>query len=322
MDALSDILSAVRLAGTLYFRTELHPPWGIRVPAFEHVARFHLALAGHCFVRVAGEPEATKLAAGDLVVIPHGAEHTLGDAPETPVLSVDEVVRRAGFTGKGSLIYGGESAENKGSASPARLLCGHFAFADDIDHPFLDRLPGKILIRAEENQGRFAFADAFRFISAELASEWPGTDAVVHRLSEILFLQAVRTWASREGEAGPLAALTDTHIGRSLAALHAAPGKEWTLPELAREAGLSRTIFAQRFHDRMGMPPMQYLSFWRVQQSRRLLKEEKLSIEAVAHRVGYDSVSAFSRAFTKWVGKPPGVYRQLRRTPLSAAPPV
>lgn len=317
MDALSDILSAVHLEGTLYFSTELRAPFGIRVPAFRKVARFHLAVEGSCWVRVSGEREGARLATGDLIVVPHGAEHSLSDAPDSPLLSVDEVIQRAGFTGKGSLIYGGPPSPRPPTPQPeppVRLLCGHFAFAEDITHPFLERLPAKILIRAEENAGRFALGDAFRFISAELSAEWPGTDAVVHRLSEVLFLQAVRAWAYREGEEGPLAALTDSHIGKSLAALHAAPAREWTLPELAKEAGLSRTLFAERFHRRLGMPPMQYLAFWRVQRSRLLLREEKLSIEAVARRVGYDSVSAFSRVFAKWVGVPPGSYRRTRRS--------
>ncbi|HMB71716.1 MAG TPA: AraC family transcriptional regulator [bacterium] len=307
MDVLSEVLGALRLEGTLYFTTEFRRPWGVRVPPHGNVARFHLVLRGTCWVETGGQPEPVRLESGDLVLVPHGAEHVLSDPPGTPSPAVDEVIQRSGFTGRGALIHGGPD-----QGHPTRLLCGHFAFdAGSAAHPLLEQLPSRIVIRQEDAARHARVDDMVRLIVQEARGQGPGRDAVVQRLSEVLFIQALRAWSEGAGAgSGLMAALADPQLARGLAAVHTAPGRPWTLEELARQAGLSRTVFAERFRARMGRTPMQYVTFWRVEHACRLLRDGQCTVDDVAGRVGYRSPAAFHRAFRKWVGRSPGEYRR------------
>lgn len=316
MDVLSDILDALRLRGTLYFSTELSRPWGVRVPALERVARFHLVVRGSCWVRVTGEKEPVHLQSGDLALIPHGAEHVLADTPDTPCRTVDEVVEAAGFSGEGALVYGGPD-----EGRPTRLVCGHFAFDEGFDHPLLAQLPPALVVRWEESVRDSPLEDAFRFITREVAEGDPGYQAVVRRLSEVLFVQAVRFWAERaRPDEGLLAALHHPGLGRALAAIHGDPAGDWTLETLARKAAMGRTTFAERFRNVVGETPHQYLTLWRVQRARRLLAESSLPLARIAARVGYESPASFSRAFKRTVGRSPGSYRRARAGSRRRAP--
>lgn len=316
MDVLGDVLTTLRLQGTLYFHTDFRPPWGLRVPSFRRVARFHLVVRGGCWVRVADASDATLLETGDLIVVTNGAEHVLADTPDTPCRSVDQVVREAGFTGKGALVVG-----HGDTGSPTRLVCGHFAFDEEFRHPFLDQLPPAIVIRADEGAANPSFEDAFQLVAREVRGGRPGGGAVVTRLSEILFVQAVRHWFERSGPAtGIVAAINDPGLGEALGAIHADPAAPWTLEQLGRRAGLGRTAFAARFREVVGMTPMEYLTGWRIQLGRRLLGETRLSLDQIAGRVGYESSASFSRVFARETGERPGAYR--RRTEATSPVPA
>ncbi|MCI0432752.1 MAG: AraC family transcriptional regulator [Gemmatimonadetes bacterium] len=310
MDVLSDILATLRLRGTLYFSTEFRRPWGLRVPKHGRVARFHLVVRGGCWVRVEGaEGGPVFLESGDLMLIPSGSEHVLADTPDTPCRTVDEVVRAAGFTGRGALLHGGED-----TGAPTRLICGHFEFDEGMDHPLLEQLPPSLVVRWDEEVRDSPMEDAFRFIAREVQDARPGHAAVVGRLSEVLFVQVVRFWADRtRPDHGVLAAMADPRLGEALAAMHTTPADAWTLERLARVAALSRTSFAERFRSVVGLTPLQYLTHWRMQLARRWLAESRLSLEAIAGRVGYDSAASFSRAFRKATGGSPGAWRREAR---------
>lgn len=328
MDVLSEILGTLDLRGTLYFSTEFRPPWGVRVPRFERVARFHLNLRGDCWVGVEGS-EPVLLESGDLVLVPHGAEHTLAGTPDAVCLSVDEVVERAGFTGRGALVYSGQIGSDEPASegddlpgadrgNPTRLVCGHFSFDESGAHPLLDQLPPMVVIRHDDaaSASRLELEEIFRIITREVRAARPGSDAVVHRLSEVLFIQSVRVWAHGQDndhqghDQGLMTALLDPNLGASLEAFHERPGHRWTVEELALAGGLSRTVFSERFREVVGLSPMQYVTFWRLQTARKLLHTKHLPLDAVAQRVGYDSTAAFSRAFKKQVGQSPGAYRR------------
>jgi len=316
MDVLSDILGALRLRGTLYFSTDFRRPWGLRVPRLQRVARFHLVMRGTCWVRVIGHGEPVLLEAGDLILIPHGAEHVLADTPDTPCRTVDEVVKAAGFTGRGALVIGGED-----TGAPTRMVCGHFAFAEGLDHPLVAQLPAALVVRWDEEVRGSPLEDAFRFIVREVQDGRPGHEAVVARLSEVLFVQAVRFWAEHaEPNEGLLAALADPRLAGVLAAMHAEPAAPWTLESLSREAAMGRTAFAERFRAVVGDTPLRYLTQWRMQQAKRLLAESDWSLDHIAERVGYDSAASFSRAFRKVCGSSPGAYRQVARRATQAIP--
>lgn len=310
MDVLSDILDALRLRGTLYFSTEFTRPWGLRVPAQARVARFHLMARGRTWLEVVPGGDPVLLEPGDLALVPHGAEHVLSDTPGTPCRTVDDVVEMAGFDGTGALVYGGEDG-----GGLTRMVCGHFEFDEGFDHVLLERLPPAMVIRWEDAVRDSPLQDAFRFVTHEVQEGRPGHAAVTRRLSEVLFVQAVRFWADRQGvQEGLLAALSDPGLGRALAAIHRDPAEGWTLESLARKAAMSRTLFSERFHSVVGETPHQYLTRWRLQQARRLLAESRLSLERIARTVGYESASSFSRAFKQGVGTPPGTYRREART--------
>lgn len=309
MDVLSDILGTLRLRGTLYFSTDFRRPWGLRVPAYRRVARFHLVVRGTCWVRVEGKADPVELESGDLVLIPHGAEHVLADTPDTPCRTMEEVVRAAGFTGRGALVIEGEDG-----GGPTRMVCGHFEFDEGLDHPLIAQLPPALVIRWEEAVRDSPLEDVFRFIARELQEGRPGHDAVIGRLSEVLFVQAVRFWADRvEPEHGMLAALSDPRLSGALTAMHANPAAKWTLESLGREAALSRTSFAERFREVVGETPLRYLTRWRVQLASRLLAESRYSLERVAAEVGYESAASLSRVFRKETGTSPGAWRRTAR---------
>jgi AraC-like DNA-binding protein len=309
MDTLSTVLSTLRLKGTLYFHTEFRPPWGVRVPAFRRVARFHMVVRGTVWARVVGAGgDPILLEAGDLILVTNGAEHLLSDAPGTPCRLVDDVVRQAGFAGRGALIVG-----EGDRGGPTRLVCGHFEFDEEFHHPFIDQLPPAIVIRSDDYATNPPFHDAFQFVAHEVRAARPGSNAVVTRLSEVLFVQAVRHWVEcAEHQSGIIAALADPGLGAALAAIHAAPTEPWTLESLGRRAAMGRTAFATRFREVVGMTPMEYLTAWRMQLGKRLLGESRYSLDQVATRVGYESSASFSRVFTRQVGQRPGAYRRRR----------
>jgi len=310
MDVLSEILGALRLRGTLYFSTEFRKPWGLRVPELGRVARFHLVLRGSTWVVVQGQREPVLLEPGDLILVPHGAEHKLADDPTTPCRSVDEVVQAAGFTGRGALVYGGED-----TGAPTKLICGHFAFDEGVQHPLLTQLPPALVVRWDEAMRDSPLEGVFRFITREVTEHQPGHETVVQRLSEVLFVQVVRVWASRSvPDQGMLAALADPRLGDALTAIHEQPAARWTLETLSRRAAMGRSAFAERFHDVVGVTPLQYVTLWRMQDAKRLLTESQLSLEQISERVGYDSGASFSRVFTKTTGRTPGAYRRATRS--------
>ncbi len=314
MDILSDVLGLLKLQGTLYFRTAFSPPWGIEVPAFENVARFHLVHRGRCWLAVAGVDDPVLLEQGDLVIVTHGAEHRLSDPAAALTRSVDEVVAQSGFTGEGALVYG-----EPGHGHDTQLVCGHFAFDKDAGHPLLDALPPFIHVRNTGDISHLWLEGTLKLIGSEAGGDSLGNEFVTLRLSEIIFAQAIRAYLAADGQTRQVfRGLADSHISRTLRALHQEPEAAWTLEKMARRAGLSRTAFANRFHECMEMTPMQYLTGWRMQVGRQLLTESDLPILDVAERSGYRSEAAFGRVFRRHFAASPARYRRSRQGEVSA----
>jgi len=308
MDLLSDILSHMRLTGTLYFRTSFTSPWGVRVPPFENVARFHFAHKGGCFVRIDGETDPLVLGQGDLVIITRGASHTLYCDPTTEddALALDQVVHESGFTGKGTLIYGAP-----GTNQETQLVCGHFAFDKNLNHPLIDALPSSIHIKNYgEPSGRW-MENTLKVIGAEAGREQMGSDLIALKMSEIIFAQALRTYLSTGGADQPvLAGFSNPNIARTLKAIHDDPAFSWSLEELAKIAGMSRTSFVNKFSQSLSMTPLGYITHWRMQIARQLLAETVAPIIEIAEKVGYQSEAAFGRVFKKQFLTAPATYRR------------
>lgn len=316
LDLLSDILTRLSLRGTLYFRTSFTEPWGVRVPAFRDVARFHFAHRGEALVRVAGVPAPVHLAQGDLIVIPHGAAHVLSCRHTGPdaALPLDDVLARSGFPGHGTLVWGGEE-----SPRDTQLICGHFALAEGSRHLLFDRLPPFIHLRGYGDEAGPWLEATLKVIGAEAGGARLGGDLIALKMSEAIFAQAIRAHVEQAAAADGVAGFADPYLARALTAFHRAPTAEWTVARLAREAGLSRTGFAERFTRRLGVTPMAYVTSWRMQIAREGLAMRGLSVAEAAEMAGYASESAFSRVFKKEIGTSPAAFRQSGRAARRAA---
>ncbi len=311
MDLLSDVLSLMKLSGTLYFRTSFTRPWGIRVPSFQNVSRFHFAHRGRCLVRIDPNEEPVQLEKGDLVIITRGVAHTLycDTKSEMQALPLDQIVEKSGFTGSGTLVYG-----EAGTNLETQLVCGHFAFDQNASHPLIDALPPYIHI---QNYGESAgnwMENTLKIIGVEAGKNAQGSELIALKMSEIIFTQALRTYLLTEGLERPvLAGFTEPRISRALQAFHKNPGFGWTLESLASTANLSRTAFVSIFNKCMVMPPMTYITQWRMQIARQMLLETKTPIIDIAEKVGYQSEAALTRVFKRYYDLPPATYRREHR---------
>ncbi len=302
MDVLSDILKSIHLGGGVYFRCEFSAPWGMEMKPTP-VAEFHVVIRGNCWLRMPGR-DPIALRGGDLVAFPHGDAHTLTDAPNGTALPAEEIVRGQNLEHYGPLTYGG-------GGLPTGVLCGYFQFDRDDLHPVVAALPSLIHIRGSDGHDFAWLQTALNFMIHETRAARPGAEAIVNRLTEVLFIQMVRAYLEQsEAPLGMLAAVADRQIGMALELMHKAPEERWTLAMLARSAGVSRSVLAARFHRLVGQTPMQYLTVWRMRKARMLLAETRLGTAEIADRVGYESEAAFSKTFKKVVGKGPGAFRR------------
>lgn len=307
MDVLSDILRSVHVQGSLYFRTAFTPPWGVTVPRYSNVSRYHLVTRGSCWATVEGSDEKIKLEKGDLIFVTNGASHDLFcDASVPPFHPVDEVIQQSGFNGKGALVWGGDK-----EGETTALVCGHFEFDHERGKMLLSELPPYIHIPNTEIMHYSWLEQAMRFITYEAFERQPGSEAVINRLAEIIFIQTVRTYAMRSSNASRLfSALRDEQIGRVLEAIHEEPAENWTVESLARTGGMSRTVLSQRMNEVLGVTPIAYLTQWRMELAHEALVEKRDGIPEIAESVGYQSLSAFTRAFKKHFGRGPGEVRR------------
>ncbi|MEP3278637.1 MAG: AraC family transcriptional regulator [Stappiaceae bacterium] len=313
MDFLSDILSRMRLSGTLYFRTSFTSPWSIRVPSFHRVARFHFAHKGRCLVRISSEEAPVLLEQGDLIIIMRGAAHTLYCDPKTEhqAVQLDRVIEKSGFTGSGALVYG-----DYGTDHETQLVCGHFAFSNDAHHLLIDALPSHIHIKNYGEQAGLWMESTLKVIGHEAGRGKMGSDLIALKLSEIIFAQALRTYLENIDPGTPvLAGFADPSLSKSLSAVHREPGHPWTLEKLASLAGMSRTAFSTRFSQLMTMTPLNYITHWRMQVAREELVNSDDAIIEIAEKVGYQSEAAFSRVFKKHHTHAPATYRRQAHIP-------
>lgn len=306
MDNLSEILSVTKVKSSLYFRTAFTAPWGVTVPSFNHVARFHYVSKGQCWVRVDGDSDPQCLEQGDLVVVPLGRAHTLSDTPDRKPTALDRLVEEAKYEGDGCLVYGGPETQ-----APTALICGHFEYADEILNPLLRQLPPAIVLRRSMIGDVQWLDEGLLFLSKEIDGDRPGRDALVQRISEILLIQVLRQYLEHAPEGStPVSALRDPRLARALEVMHHRPEDRWTVASLAAEAGMSRTAFAGRFQQLMGLAPLEYLTDWRLRKATKLLRETGSPVRVIAYQCGYESEAAFARAFKKRFGVSPGEYRR------------
>ncbi|MFO0568587.1 MAG: AraC family transcriptional regulator [Polyangiaceae bacterium] len=316
VDVLTDVLQTVRVSSVCYGRVELGAPWGVRVQKRE-AASFHVLLRGNAWLEVEGIKEPVALASGDLFALPHGHAHTLRDSLDTPARALEELVGAGGSCTSTTARVGGAGA-------PATLVCGAFEFEDRRNNPLLSVLPPLVLIKGEDGRAVHWLEPTLQFMACEAASGRPGSQTVVSRLADILFIQIVRGYLSSapDHQSGWLKALAEPQIGAALGLIHQDPRQPWTVATLASKVGMSRSTFAGRFAELVGEPPLHYVTRWRMQRAASLLREGKATLADIAGRVGYESEAAFSKAFKRWVGTAPGAYRKAVRSNGSASSDV
>ncbi|WIM09229.1 AraC family transcriptional regulator [Enhydrobacter sp.] len=317
MDALSEVLREVHLTGGVFLHAEFNAPWCITVQVTHehcgpvlggssHLIPYHYVVEGIMHVQVEGG-EAAVLRAGEILLLPRNDRHTMGSDLALPPASAGELIQRSSSGGLASIRHGGDGAG-------ARMICGFLACDDFDGNPMLSALPSSLTLDVESGDGADWIRSTFRYAAAEVGAGRPGSEAVLVKLSEVLFVEAVRRHAQSlpPNETGWLAGLRDPHIARALALLHRDCAREWTLDEIGREVGLSRSVLADRFARLIGLPPMQYLAGCRMQLAARKLRESQASLARIAEAVGYESEAAFSRAFKKTFGAAPATWRRVQ----------
>jgi AraC-like DNA-binding protein len=307
MDALAEVLQLSRITGCVLARVRAHEPWGIQLAPVRGAA-VHAITAGTCWLRIAGDAP-RRLMPGDVVLLPSGSPHALISAADGPTRTFDQVTKEQLLTPDGDLVVSGPGAATC-------FLCATYSYDHEVTQPLLSLLPPVLHIAASDREGDSPVQSTLRLLSAELGRRGVGTRTVVDRLIDVLFVHVVRQWLDRgesDATASWIRGLRDPAIAKVLAVLHGRPAEPWTLESIAQEAHLSRSTLARRFSDRVGEPPLAYLTRWRMDLAARLLRETDEAVGEVGRRVGYESEFAFSRAFTRVRGVAPGRYRRSHR---------
>jgi AraC family transcriptional regulator, alkane utilization regulator len=300
-DPLSDVLSALQLRSDVFARTEASGPWSILFP--RGPARFHLIERGEAWLTADGVKEPVHARGGDLLVLPHGDKHTLSDRVGRRGTSLLELLRTRP-PGSDGIFRVGEGEGRR--RADAVLSCGRFHLDPDGQKILVGALPPLLHVRARRGDAGDVVHSVLRIFMRETRSDAPGAVLASARLVDLLLIHAIRSWLAERGDktVGWLGAMRDPHVGAALAKMHATPERAWTVDELAMAVGLSRSPFAARFRSLVGEPPLKYLTRWRMHAALRMLRDGK-RVHDVAEAVGYDSESAFSRAFKKYVGASP-----------------
>jgi AraC-like DNA-binding protein len=313
MDALSDVLRVVRLTGGVFLDARFSAPWSIagRVEPVDFkpflanpsdVIGFHFVVEGRLMAQVEGGPW-VGLRQGDIILLPRNATHVLASATELKPQPAGEIMLPSPGAGIYEVRHGGDGEET-------HIVCGYLG-SDGADTPLTAALPPMLTLNVSDTPGGDWIAHSFAFAAKQLAEHEVGAATIIGRLSELMFVEAVRRYIERlpPGETGWLAGLRDQAVGRALALMHTQPGRAWTTEALASEANLSRSAFADRFVAVIGQPPMSYLSKWRMRLAANKLRDGH-PIAQIAFDVGYESEASFTRAFRREFGLPPAAWRK------------
>jgi AraC-like DNA-binding protein len=326
-DPLSGVLRAVKLTGAAYFHVDAGSPWVVEAPAATeivgrispgapHLIPYHAVTRGGCWAGLVEGPP-IRLETGDIIAFPQGDRHVMSSTPGMRAEANPQVYARALQAREPFTVRTGGQGPDE-----THLVCGFLDCESRPFNPLLGTLPRVLHARQRQGDEDDWLSQFFRAAMAETRSQRAGGEAMLARLSELMFVEVLRRHleALPPEQTGWLAGLRDPFVGRALTLLHARPAEAWTLESLGKEAGLSRSALAERFTALVGQPPMQYLAHWRMQLAAGRLGEGA-TVSDVAFEVGYGSESAFTRAFTKLVGVPPASWRKQRqgqRVPAAA----
>lgn len=292
-DALSVVLAGLQLSAEVYVSGDFCGQWAVDTSGSRRVP-FHLIGRGNAWLHIDGQPE-RRLGAGDLVIFPNDKQHIISSSDQLPKQQ----------------IVNADFSQNEGAAT--NLVCGFFEFQNKSAWPLLESLDPVIVLELSDLSTLPHVRGLIDLMLVELLNRSPGYYTSINQLAYLVFIHAVRQQIeSGRVKTGLLAALFDAKISRALSCIHNMPEQAWNLVSLATEAGMGRSAFAKQFNQLIGMPAMQYLTYWRMQNASELLKNTSLSVWQIAEQSGYESEAAFRKAFKKTVGVPPGQVRRKR----------
>jgi AraC-like DNA-binding protein len=316
MDVLSEVLKAVRLDGALFYNGEFSAPWCFRSPASrkvapylspdsEHVIIFHLLTEGRGYAHVEGEGGPVPLSAGDIIIFPHGDPHFMGNG--SGVKAVDMAQELGRISSQGLKI-----SRMGGGGEVTKFICGYMACEPQLSRIFLGGLPPVLKINIRNDASGQWLEDSIRYSVGTADASRPGGEAVIAKLSEVLFVEALRRYIALlpPEQIGWLAGVRDPEVGKALALMHRQPAHPWTIAALANDVGISRSVLAERFRRYLSETPIAYLTRWRLQLGAQMLKSTSGSVAQIAAQVGYESEPAFNRAFKREFGLPPARFRK------------
>lgn len=294
MDILSDILKTCRLNAKVFLHSNFCGSWAVDTSGTQQ-ATFHVVARGSCWLHLSDLADPVPLRAGDLVVFPRDVRHVISNSPTPP----------------GPDVPLNKPAGNNVSGASASLICGYFHFGENRWNPLLDAMPAYLIIRNEVTSDTAHMDSLINFMIYEAETEREGSDVVIDRLSDVLFIHVVRTYINQhQSDKGFIAAIADKKLALSLTAFHENPGDSWSVERLAKLAGMSRSSFAGYFHNVSEQTPMQYITQWRMQKAYDLLSTTQLSTSHIAEQSGYQSEASFSKVFKKYFSKGPGAVRR------------
>jgi AraC-like DNA-binding protein len=313
IDPLGEALHFLRMSGTFYCRSELTAPWGLTLPERPGCLSFHVVTFGRALLEVEGE-EPHALEPGDLALVPHGRGHRLVGEPGAAAAPIGEL-RHEHVSDRYAILRHG------GGGAPTTIVCGAVRFDHPAAHHLVALLPRVIHVRASALQHTEWLQSTLALMAAEARELRPGGETVITRLADILVIQAIRSWIEQDpaAQTGWLGALQDRQIGRAVALIHREPTRAWTVSTLAAEAAMSRSAFAARFTQLVGEPAMHYVARWRMHVAVTWMRDEGVGVSEMAGRLGYRSEAAFSRAFKRFIGVPPGAARRGRASSQAAS---
>jgi AraC-like DNA-binding protein len=322
-DLLAEMLRAVRLTGSVFLNACFTAPFGIVSPRqfdastpmarLRHVSIFHLISAGECSIELASG-ERRNVSAGDILLMPFADTHKFWQGQSVEVAIADDVVRPGPIKGMWNINHGGGGPET-------RMVCGFLESSEFLLTPVFRTLPPLLIDRAADDKVSALIASTVRQILEMTENAAPGPELMLGRLMELLFVEVLRRYATSlpPSSKGWFAALNDPIVGRALRFVHGDPARRWTVDDLAREAGSSRTVLAERFQSVLGQAPIEYVTSWRMQLAAERIRNGKDSLAAIAADVGYDSEAAFNRAFKRVTGVTPGRWRDSSLTGTGVA---
>ena len=319
MDVLSEVLKVVKLQGAMFYNGEFTAPWSLRSPpsrtiapyvatGAEHVIVYHLLTDGRASVRLEGG-ESLTLGAGEIVVFPHGDPHIVENGSAARTMDISQDLARIFCEGLSLARFGG-------GGELTRFVCGYMACEPRLSQVFLSGLPPLFKVRIRDDASGRWLENSIRFSVNQADTPRAGGEAVLAKLSEVLFVETLRGYIANlpPEQTGWLAGARDSDVGKTLALIHRDPAHPWTLISLAKEVGVSRSVLAERFRHYLNEPPMAYLTRWRLQLGRQMLSSTNYTVAQIAAEVGYESEAAFNRAFKREFAIPPARFRNQSRS--------